>query len=102
MTSKTHALISSILVGFIVISLGACENRPKTSLGTILGGTALGGASYYLAKGSKYSKPIGLAGVAIGVLLGNALGESLDKQDEVHLLATTQVALEKNKNQESL
>ena len=61
---------------------------------------ALGGASYYLARGSKYSKPIAMAGLFVGGLLGNALGESLDKTDEMHLLATAQNALETTKNDE--
>ena len=93
-------LITPVLVGSLVVSLGACENRPKTAMGTILGGSALGGASYYLAKGSKHAKPIALAGLAVGALLGNALGESLDKQDEMHHIATTQLALETSKNNE--
>lgn len=91
-------LFIPILAGSLIVSLGACENRPKTAMGTILGGSALGGASYYLAKGSKHAKPIAIAGLAVGALLGNALGESLDKQDEMHLLATAQHALETTKN----
>ena len=95
-----NKFVFPVVIGSLILTLGACENRPKTAMGTILGGSALGGASYYLAKGSKYSKPIALAGVAVGALLGNALGESLDKQDEMHHLATTQLALETKKNHE--
>jgi len=95
-----HRFKGSIVCLVLVVTLGACEGRPKTALGTIVGGSSLGGASYYLAKGSKYSKPIAVAGLFVGSLLGNAIGESLDKTDEMHLLATAQNALETTKNEE--
>jgi surface antigen len=65
-------------------------------MGTILGGGALGGASYFLSKGGKYAVPITVAGTAIGALVGSGIGDSMDKVDQLSHLATMQIALEKN------
>ena len=85
-----------LMVCALVLSLGACEGRPKSAMGGILGGGALRGASYFLSKGGKYAIPITVASTAIGALVGSGIGESLDKVDELSHLATMQIALETN------
>ena len=85
-----------LMVCALVLSLGACEGRPKSAMGGILGGGALRGASYFLSKGGKYAVPITVAGTALGALVGSGIGESLDKVDELSHLATMQIALETN------
>jgi surface antigen len=88
-----------IVVLCSALALGACENNPKTAMGGIIGGGALGGTGYLLSKGlkgGKYTAPITVASTALGALIGSGIGSALDKTDQLHHLATMQEALEIN------
>ena len=92
-TSKTIPIV--IICSSLALS--ACENAPKQAMGSIVGGGALGGAGYFLSKGikgGKYTAPITVASAALGALVGGGIGSALDKTDQMHHLATTQIALE--------
>lgn len=83
-----------IIIGCFALSLGACENRPKTAMGSIIGGSALGAGAFLASKGSDHAIPITVASTALGALIGGGIGSALDKTDEMHHLATMQIALE--------
>ena len=88
-----------IVVLCSALALGACENNPKTAMGGIIGGGALGGTGYLVSKGikgGKYTAPIAIASTALGALIGSGIGSALDKTDQIHHLATMQTALEMN------
>ena len=94
-----HRIGIPVIIGCLVISLTACENAPKTAMGGIIGGGALGGTGYLVSKGikgGKYTAPIAIASTALGALIGSGIGSALDKTDQIHHLATMQTALEMN------
>ena len=78
------------------LALGGCQdfqNNPKTSVGT-LAGAGLGGLA-----GAQFGKGSGqLAATAFGALagayLGNQVGRSLDRADQLAMQQTTQTTLE--------
>ena len=80
-----------------MLFLSACENNPKTAMGGLIGGGALGAGAFLASKGikgGKYTIPITVASTALGALIGSGIGSALDKTDQMHHLATTQIALE--------
>ncbi|MAH84270.1 MAG: hypothetical protein CBB68_07975 [Rhodospirillaceae bacterium TMED8] len=84
----------------VMIALTGCisnaENKPKETLGKILGAGlgALAGSQIGGGKGK-------LAAVAVGAIagtwFGGELGQSLDKVDKLYMAQTTQYSLEKEK-----
>ena len=90
---KNHSIIL-VITACSVLVLGGCEGRPKTALGGVLGGSALGVGGFLASKGTKYKIPITVASTALGALIGSGIGDALDKTDQMHHLATTQLALE--------
>tara|TARA_R110002074_G_scaffold41053_1_gene109254 strand:- start:576 stop:1088 length:513 start_codon:yes stop_codon:yes gene_type:complete len=93
---KTNKSIPMLII-CSSLALSACENAPKQAMGSIVGGGALGSAGYFLSKGikgGKYTAPITVASAALGALVGGGIGSALDKTDQMHHLATTQIALE--------
>ena len=86
-----------VLTACSMLILSACEGRPKTAMGGLIGGSALGGGAFLASKGikgGKYQIPITIASAGLGALIGSGIGDTLDKTDELHHLATTQIALE--------
>ena len=86
-----------VLTACSILVLGGCEGRPKTAMGGIVGGGALGAGAFLASKsikGGKYQIPITIVSAGLGALIGSSVGEALDKTDEMFHLANTQFALE--------
>ena len=86
-----------VLTACSMLFLGACEGRPKTAMGGLIGGGALGAGAFLASKsikGGKYTLPITVVSAGLGALIGSGIGDALDKTDQMHHLATTQFALE--------
>ena len=86
-----------VLTACSLLFLGACENKPKTAMGGLIGGGALGAGAFLASKGingGKYQIPITIVSAGLGALIGSGIGDALDKTDQLHHLATTQFALE--------
>lgn len=90
--------IGIIWAVLLAVSLGACANfegRPKQTLGTLLGGGlgALAGSQFGSGSGQLAAVAIGTLG---GAFLGNQIGKSLDRADQVFMRQTSERALERN------
>ena len=87
-----------------LILLGGCENRPKTAMGSIIGGSALGTGAFLVSKDSDHTFPITVASTALGALIGAGIGNALDKTDERRkvLTAAIQIALESKRTNEKV
>ncbi|MBK1666953.1 hypothetical protein CKO28_02705 [Rhodovibrio sodomensis] len=68
----------------------------KQNIGTVLGALGGGAAGAQIGKGNGKLVATG-AGAVIGALIGNQVGLSLDRVDEMHAQRSTQHALERNR-----
>ena len=88
---KTNKLLIASVTATLVLQLSACEYKEALAAG----GALVGGLAGTLVKDDRL-KPLAIvAGTAIGGLLGNRLGDFLDKQDMKKLQEQVNVQVEK-------
>jgi surface antigen len=91
--------IKVVVAVILAFGLGACaadiEQRPKETIGTVLGaiGGGLAGAQFGGGRGQLVTTA---AGTLLGAWLGSEIGRSLDRADRAYAEQATYEALERN------
>ncbi len=83
------------IVALVAVSLAACaQTGIKKQHGGLLAGAALGGLAGSQIGGGRGKLIAVGAGVLLGALLGNEIGKSLDRMDEMHASRSYETAME--------
>lgn len=95
-TKPLKKIMTTLLVGSLVVSLGGCQNVTKQDMGTVTGAVAGGLLGSTIGQGRGQVLAIA-AGTLAGAYIGGAIGKNMDETDRLK----TQAAIERNKTNQA-